>query len=69
MPWTDAELQAFLDKLDEAIATGAMTVKHGDKAVTYRSVKEMLEARERLQRRLNKAKRKDRGYIACKTGY
>lgn len=44
MPWT----QAQLDALDEAIASGSLVVRHGDKAVTYRSFDEMVRIRDRI---------------------
>lgn len=65
MSWT----QDDLDRIDEALATGATTVRHGDKTVTYRTVDELLKVRERVERYLNKNRRPLRGYIACRTGY
>ena len=41
MAWT----QAQLDDLEAAIATGVLSVGHGDKRVTYRSQAEMLRLR------------------------
>lgn len=38
-----------LDVLDKAIAQGAMTVKYGDKEVTYRSLNEMFQLREQIK--------------------
>lgn len=38
MPYTQTQYDELLD----AIATGALTVKHGDKFVTYRSLDEMM---------------------------
>jgi hypothetical protein len=37
--------QTYLDKLDIAIASGALTVKNGEDLVTYRSLAEMLKIR------------------------
>lgn len=39
----------MLAKLDEAIATGALEVKYGDKAVKYRSLAEMLQVKKLMQ--------------------
>lgn len=39
----------MLAALDAAIATGALTVKYGDKTVTYRSLDEMLRIRKLMQ--------------------
>jgi len=48
MAWTEEQLA----NLEEAIATGALTVKYRDKEVTYRSQREMLELRETMRRAL-----------------
>lgn len=45
MAWT----QTQLDALNEAIASGVTTVSHNGKTVTYRSLKEMMELRDRMQ--------------------
>lgn len=42
----------MLAALDEAIATGALTVKYGDKTVTYRSLDEMLRIKKLMQNEL-----------------
>lgn len=44
--------QSDLDKLDRAIADGALTVKYTDKEVTYRSMAELLKARDFIARKL-----------------
>lgn len=44
--------QAQLDALDEAIASGALTVKYADKEVTYRSLNDMLRIRELMAKSL-----------------
>ncbi len=41
-------LQARLEALDAAIASGVLTVKHGETLTTFRSMKEMLQARDLL---------------------
>lgn len=41
MPWT----QQQLDAIEAAIASGELTVRFGDRTVTYRSVDELLQAR------------------------
>jgi hypothetical protein len=48
MAWT----QAQLDALEEAIASGVLTVKYTDKEVTYRSQKEMLTLRDMMRKAL-----------------
>jgi hypothetical protein len=44
MAWT----QAQIDALEDAIATGVQTVKHGDKTVTYASLDEMQRLLDRM---------------------
>jgi hypothetical protein len=41
MAWT----QAQLDAVEAAIASGELTVRFGDRTVTYRSMDELLQAR------------------------
>ena len=41
MPWT----QSQLDAIEAAIASGELTVRFGDRTVTYRSMGELLQAR------------------------
>ena len=41
MAWT----QQQLDAIEAAIASGELTVRFGDRAVTYRSMDELLQAR------------------------
>ena len=43
-----ATLQARLEALDAAIASGVLTVKHGETLTTFRSMSEMLQARNLL---------------------
>ena len=45
--------QLQLEALDKAIAEGTLTVKYGDKLVTYRSLEEMLKIRNLMQDELN----------------
>lgn len=44
-----AYTQQQLDALEAAIAEGALSVKYGDKAVTYRSLDEMLRIRAAMR--------------------
>lgn len=44
--------QAMLDALEEAIALGATSVQYGDKKIEYRSIREMLSARDLIRRKL-----------------
>ncbi|HEU0142226.1 MAG TPA: hypothetical protein VFQ79_21065 [Bryobacteraceae bacterium] len=41
MAWTQAQLNA----IESAIASGELTVRFGDRTVTYRSMEELLQAR------------------------
>lgn len=41
MAWTQAQLEA----IEAAIASGELTVRFGDRTVTYRSMEELLQAR------------------------
>jgi len=56
--WT----QTDLDNLDEAIATGARTVSHGDKTVKYRSLDSMLTTRNLIVRYLATPKKPSTTY-------
>ena len=44
--------QADIDALDRAIASGVLTVRHGDSLVTYQSAAEMWKTRDRLKTEL-----------------
>jgi hypothetical protein len=44
--------QAQLDALEEAIASGSLSVQYGDKKITYQSQAEMLKARDLIRRSL-----------------
>jgi hypothetical protein len=39
-----AYTQSEVDALKQAIATGALSVRHGDKSVTYNSLADMIKA-------------------------
>jgi hypothetical protein len=62
--WT----QEDLDRIDEAIATGALSVRHGDKVITYRSIEDLLKVRERIQRALTRGRWPSRSYVALGSG-
>lgn len=47
--------QADLDNLEAAIISGVLEVQYADKKVTYRSMNEMLRARDLLLRKLGKS--------------
>lgn len=44
--------QADIDALNQAIATGERQVTHGGKSVTYRSISELVAARDALREEL-----------------
>ncbi len=48
MAWT----QQQLDAIEAAIASGELTVRFGDRTVTYRSMEELLQARAVIQEAL-----------------
>lgn len=50
--YTSAFTLQRLQALEEAIATGELTVKYSDKEVTYRSIDEMLKARTIMMKAL-----------------
>ena len=47
-----ATLQARLEALDAAIASGVLTVKHGDTLTTFRSMSDLLKARELILKQI-----------------
>ena len=49
MAWT----QTQLDAVEAAIASGELTVRFGDRTVTYRSMDELLKARAVIQEALD----------------
>ena len=62
--------QTQLDELEEAIAAGVLTVKHGDKLVTYRSLAEMLRLADLIRQALAapSSRRPLCGYISHSRG-
>lgn len=48
-----AVTQADIDALTSAIASGERQVTHGGRTVTYRSIDDLIKARDTLQRELN----------------
>jgi len=62
--------QAQLDALEEAIAAGVLTVKHGDKIVTYRSLAEMLRLADLIRQALASAssRRPIAGFVSHSRG-
>ncbi len=62
--WTEADLKA----IDEAIATGALTVKYNDRLVTYRSLNEMLQIRQLMRECLGHVKRSSRKFCCGDKG-
>lgn len=50
--------QAQLDSLREAYASGILTVKHGDKIVTYRSLDDMARLISQIEKALAGTSRK-----------
>jgi hypothetical protein len=49
--------QADVDALNKAIASGELTVRFGDTSVTYRSLDELLRARDVVSREVSGATR------------
>lgn len=52
---TLATLQARLDALDGMIASGVLTTKHGETLLTFRSMSELLKARQFIEDQINEA--------------
>jgi hypothetical protein len=52
---TAAQIQAHIDAIDAAIASGVRSVQFSDRSTTYRSVDEMLTARAHLVGLLGRA--------------
>lgn len=46
-------LQARLESLDAAIASGVLTVRHGETTTTFRSMAELLQARAHIQSQID----------------
>jgi hypothetical protein len=62
--------QQQLDTLDAAIAQGALTVKYGDKEVTYRSLNDMIRTRNMMAQALGIQKPYEgRHYAQFSKGY
>lgn len=53
---------ADIDALDRAIASGELTVRHGERLVTYRSIDELLRARAAILADLAAADSTSRAY-------
>lgn len=53
---TEAELEARRDKLSAAIASGVLSVRHGDVQTTYRSMGEMKDALRHVEAELAKSR-------------
>ena len=45
-----AKAAAFVNAIDEAIASGVLSVRHGDTVTVYRSLDEMQRARDMINR-------------------
>jgi hypothetical protein len=61
--------QSDLDKLEQAIASGAMRVKYTDKEVEYQSTEDMFKAREMIKKELGLTKnRRSRTYFSTSKG-
>lgn len=54
--------QAHLDALTAAIASGELTVRYGDTAVTYRSLDELLRVRDMMKADLQSSAQAGRTY-------
>lgn len=48
-------IEARLEALDKAIASGVLTVRHGDTQTTYRSMSDLLTARAHVAQQLDAA--------------
>lgn len=59
--WTDDDLKA----IEAAIASGALRVEYNDRTVVYRSIEDLMKARELIMRALGKVKRS--GRVLAKT--
>ena len=53
----NAKLESQLEALSEAIATGELTVRHGDRLVTYRTIDELIKAKMMLLREVRSGPR------------
>lgn len=59
--WTETDLQ----RIEAAIASGALRVEYNDRTVVYRSMSDLMKARELIMRCLGKVKRG--GRLLCKS--
>lgn len=57
-----------LQKIREAIASGALRVEYNDRVVVYRSMNELKEAEQKIARALGKVKRGGRVLAEAKKG-
>lgn len=51
--------QDDLDRIEKAIATGVLTVQIGDRSVTYRSIDELIKAKNDIIKKLNEQNSSD----------
>lgn len=58
--WTQVQIEAGVAELREAIASGALNVKFGERSVTYRSLAEMREVLTEMTAALGTIDRKPR---------
>jgi hypothetical protein len=61
-----AFIQSQLDGIEAAIASGTLTVEYDGKRLTYRSMSELIQARDMIQRKLSGRKS---GYQAIPMAY
>ena len=59
---------AKLDALEDAIASGELTVKYQDRVVTYRSLEEMRSIRQEMRQALGLSPRSVRKYAKPSKG-
>ena len=55
MAITASEAQQFIDLIDRAIGSGALTIEKGDERITYRSYADMMSARAHFENVVNDA--------------
>jgi len=60
--------QDDLTAIEEAIASGALEVEYNDRKVKYRSINELLKARDLIQKKLGLTKRSARVLCNAKKG-
>lgn len=59
---TMAYTQTDLDRINAAIASGTLTVRSGDDAITYQSLDDMLRIKREIQAALNQTANASRLY-------